>query len=145
MEYDFSAMPCYGMKTKWAAAAISGYYDQFMKPCGITGRQFNFLCLLNRNGGCSARELADITRVDKSTLARNLKLLMSKDLVVDLKAPNERNSKLSLTPTGKNTLAAALIQWKAAQESLKQRFGEQELALVDKVLAEIGSLSMVKN
>lgn len=144
MDYDFASMPCYGVKARWSLAALAVFYDRFFKTCGITGRQYTYLYTISINEGCSTSELAEIIKVDRSTMTRNLRTLMNRGLVVDLKAPDERNSKLSLTEEGKLVTAKAVRQWNKAQDCMKERFGEQELAVIDRVLEEIGSLGNYK-
>jgi DNA-binding MarR family transcriptional regulator len=126
---------CYCLKIRKASAAVTKLYDNILEPCGVTVRQYSLLFNISyRSNHCSVKELADMAELDRSTLARSLKPLFLQGLIVDTSRPGTRNSQLELTEAGKETLERAKILWSNAQLALMQKFGDEGLAALEKVL-----------
>ena len=131
---------CYCLKTRRAAAAITRHYDQALAPCGITSAQFSLLLHLSHSPGCTASKLAALSGLDRSTLTRNLRPLVGKELVWDASPPEARDSQLELTEAGKQALECAQVRWEQAQEDVRQRLGEVGLAALDAALTALEKL-----
>jgi len=102
---------CYCLKTRGASAALTKFYDNKLAPCGVAVRQYSLLLDISRAENCSVKELAEMTELDRSTLARSLKPLYQQGLVIDTKEPGTRNSRLELTKAGKQTVERANYLW----------------------------------
>jgi DNA-binding MarR family transcriptional regulator len=63
-----------------------------------------------------------------------LKPLYQQGLVADTKASGTRNSRLELTEVGRETLARAKHLWAEAQESVRQKLGEDGLRSLKEAL-----------
>ena len=135
-----SQTACYCMKIRRASAVITKLYDQLLDGSGITARQFSLLFKVSTAEHCSVRELADATELDRSTLARNLKPLYQKGLIADAKEMGARNSRLELTPEGKETLQHAGALWKEAQERVRLKLGKRRVAELDKLIGLLEEL-----
>ena len=131
---------CYCLQTRQAASAIKNYYDNFLSPSGVTVRQFSLLLNISKLSSCSIRELADATSLDRSTLTRSIKPLVKSGYIFDSKSVNERNSKLSLTEKGINTLNYAAKLWAEAQKSLEDKFGKKGIKQLISTLNLLNSL-----
>jgi DNA-binding MarR family transcriptional regulator len=93
--------------------------------------QFSILANISRSGPLSVRELADLSELERSTLARNLKPILAKGWIVDSKALSARNSRLSLTEKGQKVLAEARELWERAQKEVQDRLGEEGVKAFD--------------
>ncbi len=128
---------CYCLQARQAASTIKSYYDRVLSPSGITVRQYSLLLNIAKLGACSARELADLTELERSTLARSLKPLLKYGYIIDNKERNARNSSLILTQKGKETLHYASTLWNQAQNDIEDKLGKdgiQQLLSVVKLL-----------
>lgn len=125
---------CHCLKLRRSAENVIVFYDRMLKPSGVTVRQYSLLREIARQDGCSTRALAKATELDPSTLARNLKPLLSQGLVADKKAPGSRDRKLVLTPQGKQTEQAAAALWAKAQAVLEEKLGAERVCVLEDTL-----------
>lgn len=131
---------CFCLKLRRAAAGITCYYDHALEPSGITVSQFSLLLNISKAERGSLAELADMAELDRSTLARNIKPLIIKKLVLDTKADKARDSRFILTEAGRKTLAQAQQLWEAAQSSIAERLGSDGVTELEKVLEALETL-----
>lgn len=125
---------CYCLKTRRASATVTKFYDRVLESCGVTVRQYSLLLNISRAEHCSVKELADMTELDRSTLARSLKPLYHQGLVIDTKVPGTRNSQLEVTKAGKETFECAKQLWTEAQKAVELKLGEDGLHSFEKVI-----------
>lgn len=133
-------IPCYCLKIRRASAVITKFYDDSLRGCGVTSRQYSLLYQISRKELCSVRELSDAAQLDRSTLARSLKPLYQQALIADVRQPGTRNSRLKLTQAGEETLAQANRLWAGAQETVRQTLGGEGIAWLDRMLDLLGTL-----
>ncbi len=131
---------CHCLKMRRSAENVIGFYDRKLKEAGITVRQYSLLKNINENEGCSVRVLADLTDLDRSTLARSLKPLMKAGLIKDSKEAGTRDSKLSLTDEGKETCALAASLWEQAQKEFENRLGIEQVKVLENTLLALQEL-----
>lgn len=131
---------CYCLKMRRASGDVSKYYDQVLAPSGVTTSQYSLLLNISRAHQCSVKELADMAELDRSTLARNLKPLLNRGLVIDTRQPGARNRQLELTAAGQQTVAAAQTLWEKAQQKVQATLGEAGQAALEEVLAALAKL-----
>ena len=131
---------CYCLQVRQAASTIKSYYDRVLSPSGITVRQYSLLLNIAKLGVCSARELADLTELDRSTLARSLKPLLRYGYIIDNKERNARNSSLGLTLKGEETLQHASKLWNQAQNNVEDKFGKDGIQQLLSVMDLLNSL-----
>ena len=139
----FQAIYCYLIKTRKAAQAMSDYYDQMIGAAGVTASQYLLILNISKGERCSVRELADRVGLDRSTLARSLKPLYKKGLVVDVSEPGTRKSELELTRKGKESLALAKQKWLEAQDQVRSVFGPDGLDMLEDVLKKLQTMENI--
>lgn len=127
-------LACYCLRARRASAAVTKFYDNILKPCGVTVSQYSLLLNISKAEYCSVKELADMAELDRSTLARNLKPLYQQGLVINTKEPGTRNSRLELTKAGKETVECAKQLWAEAQAAVKLKLGEGGLHALEQAL-----------
>ena len=131
---------CHCLKMRRSAENVIGFYDRRLQPAGITVRQYSLLKNIDENEGCSVRVLADLTDLDRSTLARSLKPLMKAGLLEDTKEVGTRDSKLILTEKGKETCSLAADLWGRAQGEFEEKLGMNHVEALENILLELQSL-----
>lgn len=131
---------CYCLKVRKASASVTKFYDHMLEPVGVTVRQYSLLLNISRRHSISIRELADITDLERSTLARNLKPLFHKELILDAKLPGARDCKLELTENGLKALAEAQALWQQAQNAVMEKLGAKGLEMLEYILHELEEL-----
>ena len=118
---------CHCISLRRAANALSRHYDRCLEDSGLTVNQYSILCSIDRIAPCSVTELAARTRLERTTLVRNLKPLLAADWVRDAAAPGNRRNRLSLTPSGRERMLAAREAWERAQRDVEACFAPEEL------------------
>ena len=135
---DFiSNTTCHCLKIRRGAAKVVEFYDGILKPSGVTVRQYSLLHAINEHEGCNLRELSEVTELDRSTLTRSLKPLLSQELIINAKKDNQRDSRLILTAKGFRTLQEAAQLWQRAQSAFEEKIGAERLTLLEEILAAI--------
>ena len=140
MEKAKKPTSCYCLKIRRANADVVSFYDKSLKESGVTIQQFSLLLNISKAEKGTLSELAEMAELDRSTLARNIKPLLSKKLVYDAKPHGARDSKLTLTDDGKKTLKLTQKLWENAQKNLSHALGEVGIAELEKVLKTLESL-----
>jgi len=129
---------CMVTRTRQISRVLTAIYDQELRPFGISSPQFSLLVLITELGPASRSDLGRRNHQDRTTLSRNLQLLLSKGLVSeDVPAEGGRRRPLSLTEEGRELLLSAAPAWSAAQTKAKALMGE---AGVDAIMDIAGEL-----
>ncbi|MEE8352580.1 MAG: MarR family winged helix-turn-helix transcriptional regulator [Rhodospirillales bacterium] len=114
---------CACLNLRGAARAVTQMYDQVLKPCCLKGTQFSLLAAVATEGPASLTTIAEVLVMDRTTLTRNLKPLLSRHLIKSNKGHDKRQRTISLTPEGEKILAKALPLWKKAHERIVSSIG----------------------
>lgn len=136
-EDDFSR--CLLMNTIRTARALSRRYDARLKPYGITVIQFSVMMTVRHNEDRTINAISRRIAMDRSTLTRNLDVLVRKGLVVKEKANGGNTKVCRLTGAGDRLLDTLVPKWHEVraelQDLLKGRDGEEYLGVL-RLLAE---------
>jgi DNA-binding MarR family transcriptional regulator len=112
---------CFCLHAQQAARAVARRYDEALRPLGLTNGQFSLLMSLNRPTPASIGDVSLLLAMDRTTVTANLKPLERRRLVTVTLDPEDRRSRrMTLTPAGRELLAAALPQWRRAQAATER-------------------------
>jgi len=117
---------CTNMKLRKATRLVTQAYDVAMQSAGIKSTQFTLLATVNALGSPAITKLAEVMVMDRTTLSRNLKPLINKELVIVGSEQDQRIRKISLTPEGKILVSEAMPQWQQIQDTIVSRMGEEK-------------------
>ena len=118
------AATCAGFNLRRASRAVSQHFDHALAPTGLRMTQFTLLGALAIGGSVTINDLARVLVIDRTTLTRNLRLLRTAGHVAATTNGTGREQRISLTEDGRETLARAVPLWRAAQDTLVERFDE---------------------
>ena len=133
------AKQCLAKHLRWSARIISNFYDQKMQHTGLHANQVTLLTVPYLAGPISINKMAEHLGLDRTTLARNLKLIEQRGLVTIKPGQDLRTRIVTLTPAGQETLVKALPLWEEAQRKTLEMLGAQHAELV-KALAMVNKL-----
>jgi len=120
---------CLLTRTRRISRVITSLYDEAMRPHGVNSPQFSLLVLIAKLGGASRAEIGRANFQERSTLTRNLALLLAEGWVEELaSAGRGRSRPIAVTPAGRALLAQAMPAWRSAQAKARQLLGEQGAA-----------------
>ncbi len=125
---------CLLMRTRLIARVLTGIYDEYLRPYGINSPQFAMLAVVHKMGPSSRAEIGRFHRQDRSTLTRNLQLLMSEGWIEEIdNAAGGRARPIVLTKAGKHLLEEAAPAWRTSQTKAKALLGKDGVAAMMKV------------
>lgn len=128
---------CICGKMRRASRLLTNIYDEFLVPTGLKVTQFGLLRRIQRLDQASAAKLSALMQIDKTTLARNLKVLERRNLIEHSEGEDRRVKVINLTAEGASALEAAELKWKEAQEAVAARLGQKRL---DRLFEDLAAL-----
>lgn len=120
-------LPCYCASLRRATRVISQKYDAALAAANLTITHFTLLTALQESPGARANDLVDVLAMDQTTLSRTLALMERDGLIARHDGEDGRAVHWKLTTAGRARLKRALPHWQAAQESVRQLLGEQDV------------------
>ncbi|WP_027580446.1 MarR family transcriptional regulator [Bradyrhizobium sp. Ai1a-2] len=125
---------CLLTRTRQISRVITSIYDQELRPFGINAPQFSLLVVIARLGEASRAEIGRQNHQERSTLTRNLQLMLSEGWITET-APNSRGRSraIAITKAGRKLLSDAAPAWRAAQKLGKDLLGESGVAAVKSI------------
>lgn len=136
---------CYCTQFRRSANALTSVYDNALRPLGLKITQLTLLRGLDRLGSATYNEIATELSLDKTTISRNIKLLIDAGWV-DVSSDDDARYKLAtLSPTGARVLKEAEPYWRAAQNQVEKELkkflkGPAKIALLEalETLQQVG-------
>jgi len=132
--------PCNCSNIRRASRAVTQFYDEVLKPCGLTITQLGLLRHLERIEEPTIGELAKCMRIDRTTLNRNMKPLTDAGLLSVIPGKDSRTRMILLTEAGKTAVSMGSALWDEAQVALQEYLGENELKKLGQLLSKLEAL-----
>jgi DNA-binding MarR family transcriptional regulator len=120
------ARTCACFNFRKASRSVTQLFDQVLSPTGLRSTQLVILITGKLLGPSSIARLARELVMDRSTLTRNLKPLLSMGLLRLSKPENGKHKSVELTEEGCLALAKAAPYWERAQTHLVTQFGPEQ-------------------
>lgn len=134
---------CLVTRTRRISRVLTGIYDQELRPFGINSPQFSLLVVISRLGPVSRAEIGRHNHQDRSTLTRNLQLILSEGWVEEIRhATGGRGRPIVLTRSGKDLLTRAAPAWRKAQVQAKAILGETGVNAVMDIAKDLAPQSI---
>ncbi len=114
---------CYCNILRKASRRLTAVYDEALAPAGVNLAQYSLLRSIERKAPVSLTELGQITELDRSTVGRNARVLERMGLVAFSPGEDQRETMLSLTGHGKDTLIRGKPLWGTAQDRVEASLG----------------------
>ncbi len=112
---------CYCTQFRRASNALTRIYDSALSPVGLRITQFSLLRSLGRLGMANTTQLAAESALDRTTISRNVKLLIESGWVdVEEAKGDKRERVLTLNKAGKQKIADAMPFFLAAQQTVEK-------------------------
>ncbi len=132
--------PCYCINFRRAANILTKYYDEGFARINLTANQFFLLNSIFQLKSCNKSELAGYTRLDRTTIIRNLEILLKKGLIEQIPGETNRNKVIRLTEKGNSSITEGSEIWKQLQSEAKQNLGEENISILWNVFSNIEAL-----
>jgi len=126
---------CLAQRLRAVGRIVSNIYDRELAGYGLTASQFGILATSLKLGTASQNEIAEVHRVEKSTLSRNLKL-MEESGWIKLERRG-RNVDVEITKGGKDIFCKSVDGWRKAQANLKRHLRNEGVDAVEVLAARL--------
>ncbi len=137
------ASSCACFKLRKASRAVTQYYDAALEECGIKATQLTLLVVLSLAGPVAVGTLAEELVMDRTTLTRNVELLVRDGLAEVVPGKDKRMKLLQSTEKGRIILSKAIPLWEEAQSGLVSRLGKQNWTDLSQKLAAITTMAVM--
>jgi DNA-binding MarR family transcriptional regulator len=132
---------CLGLHLQHTARVVARRFDEALRPLNLTNGQFELLVLLRRTPTGRIAELAERLGRDRTTITAILKPLTQRGLVAVAVNPEDSRSRtLTLTPAGKDLLAAAIPLWRRFHARTESLFANGDAHLLRRSLTILSQI-----
>ena len=128
------ARTCACFNFRKASRSVTQFVDQILAPTGLRSTQLVILIAGELSGPSNIARLARELVMDRSTLTRNLRPLLTMGLLRLSMADNGKHKSVEVTDLGRGALVKAAPYWQRAQCHLVNRFGPEHW---DRLMADL--------
>jgi len=132
-------IPCLCAQTRRVDRLLNRIYDDALRPLGINTMQKSLLSNIGRTPeGVDTSILCQRLALDRSTLTRNLTMLEQMGFITT--SANERDRRkrnVTLTESGRTTVAASEPLWHEAQQHVVASLGYERALAMTTMLADV--------
>ncbi|GLQ99406.1 MarR family winged helix-turn-helix transcriptional regulator [Dyella mobilis] len=128
---------CPAFQARFAARALTRYYNACFRPLGITAEQFSLLVGIGGSREPTLAELAARAGVDATTLSRNVQSLQRRDLVHTRGGRGRAGKRLALTDEGRRLMDESIAIWEQARSRLTEILGEEASRVAGSVMSQL--------
>lgn len=122
---------CVLMRTRLIARVLTAIYDEGLRPFEIGSPQFALLAIISHIEPATRADIGRYLHHDRSTLTRNLKLILSAGWAREISGEAVGRSRpIALTTAGKDLLRNAAPAWRIAQSRAKALLGKDGVLAV---------------
>ncbi len=113
------------VRARLLSKAITAIHDDKLRPFGVSSAQFILLAAIRQTEPATRAEIARHQHLDKSTLTRNLRTILSEGWVEEVRENADGRSRpIALTAAGKELLIKAQPAWLVAQAEANALLGK---------------------
>lgn len=131
---------CYCTSVRRATRKLTALYDAALEPVGINIAQFGLLRRLGRSSPSplSIQELAERSELERSTVARNVRVLERHGFVeLGGSVEDRRASAILLSDEGLAALEQGDPLWRSAQRQVEEMLGKQTASKLRSLLLSV--------
>ena len=136
-----ASTPCLCNALRQASRAVSRLYDEELRGVGLRTTQYSLLHILARAGQVRQGDLGGLTRLEETTLTRNLRPLVAAGWVSVRSGDDRREKLVTITAAGIAKLAEARPAWERAQARMQALLPEGAWRGLMETLTEVARLT----
>jgi DNA-binding MarR family transcriptional regulator len=120
---ELATASCTCASLRRTTRVVTKFYEDALKPSGLTPGQFTVLAVLLNRGERRQSEISELLAMERTTLIRNLRPLEARGLIVGQTSGPRRAKTLDITSDGKKVHQRALPHWRRAQSKIIETLG----------------------
>ena len=141
MDTPVKPQGCTNLKLRQLMRRVAQHYDAEVGKTGLKTTQYSLLSCLVKLGPLKPGELAQVLKLDASTLTRNLKPLAAAGWLTLGPGADGRSRIVTITDAGRDKRQEAQRRWRVAQEAINTTLGVANVlalhALIDDCMARL--------
>lgn len=131
---------CLAVRVRLIGRAVTSIYDGALDRHGLTIAQVNLLAAIGKAGPCPPSRLGDVLQLERSTVSRNLNLLLNHGWVEAVSSDAKGIREVALTRAGRAKIESVMPEWRQAQQQAAQLLGMTGVKAVQKIASSVGQL-----
>ncbi len=135
--------PCHCTTLRYAAQTLTEVYDRVLTPSGLKVTQYVLLeSILEDEAEQSMTDLAQKLGSDRSTIGRNVRILVRDGLVSLSRGSDRREHTVHVTQKGHEAVSFARPLWQKAQTAVAATLGQDQLNTLKTLLSQVEEISI---
>ena len=131
---------CLAVRVRLISRAVTAIYDRALERHGLTIAQVNLMAALGAIGPCAPTALADVLQLERSTVSRNLNLLLRHGWIAATSSDAKGVREVALTRPGRKKIESVMSDWRRAQEQASRLIGAAGVEAVRTIAADVSEL-----
>lgn len=134
---DEIVQDCLAVRIRLIGRTVTSLYDGALERHGVTIAQVNLLAALGKVGPCPPARLGEVLQLERSTVSRNLRLLLNQGWIEPSASDGKGMREVALTDAGRTKIESVMPEWRQAQQKAVQLLGAGVTA-VQEIAREMG-------
>ncbi len=134
---NFDPRTCIGSQVRKLNRILSKKYNDNFSGVGVKISQVNILFATSARHGILQSEIANVLVLERSTLHRDIKRLLDRNLLRLEKNPGIKSPSVYLTDEGKAFVKQLVPIWRATQEEVSQIINNDMLGNINRINAQL--------
>lgn len=129
---------CLAVRVRLIGRAVTALYDGALDRHGLTIAQVNLLAALGKVGPCSPARLGEVLQLERSTVSRNLSLLLKHGWIEARSSDAKGLREVALTDAGRARIESVMPAWRRAQREAVELLGETGAEALREIATSMG-------
>ena len=131
---------CLAVRVRLIGRTVTAVYDAALEGHGLTIAQLNLLAALGKAGPCPPSMLGEVLQLERSTVSRNLNLLLRHGWIEAVSSDAKGMREVALTREGRAKIESVMPQWRKAQRQAAKLLGSEGVTAVREIASSVGHL-----
>jgi DNA-binding MarR family transcriptional regulator len=115
---------CLAVRVRLIGRAVTAVYERAVTSHGMTIAQVSLMAVLGKVGPCPPSRLGEVLQLERSTVSRNLDILLRNGWVQADSSDAKGVREVSLTSAGRHKLESVMPAWRTAQAKAARLLGD---------------------
>lgn len=129
---------CLAVRARLISRAITSLYDGALDSHEVTIAQVGLLAALGKAGPCPPSKLGEVLQLERSTVSRNVNLLLNHGWIEALSSDAKGIREVALTRAGRAKIESVMPQWRQAQQQATQLLGTTGAKAIQAIANNLG-------
>lgn len=129
---------CLAVRVRLIGRALTSLYDGALGSHDVTIAQVNLLAALGKVGPCPPSKLGEVLQLERSTVSRNVNLLLNHGWIEALSSDAKGIREVALTRAGRAKIESVMPQWRQAQRQATQLLGATGANAIQAIASNMG-------